>query len=613
MSIIQVLPENLVNKIAAGEVVERPYSVVKELVENSIDAYASKITIEIEDGGKERISITDDGLGMGPEDAKISLTNHATSKLIDADDLFSIETLGFRGEAIPSIASISKFVMKTRREEDSLGTEIIAHGNENHQISEVNLPKGTTIVVDDLFYNIPARKKFLKSTNTEFSHILEYITRMALCYPAIHFHLKHNQKLIHNFPSVKDIGQRLQQVFGFKKAEQMTPISFHDEDLDISGYIGSPELTRANMKWQYLYVNGRSVKDISLAHSVNSAYQTYVPKGQYPFFILFIQVKPDLVDVNVHPAKREVRFSQKEAIYSCIFDLVRTKLREVAARSIEIDNSIQLKTEPSGISYGVSSGKPINHRPAKEDSNSGFSFQLPSSPTRREFNPVSTSANNRAAQPMPSPYKTPDESAPSEGLFQEESKVHFKIIGQFAECYLLLEQEGRLLVIDQHALHERLRYEKLMEQYRAGQIERQSLMFPEVMDFTADEKLVLEAWIEKINNLGFEVEPFGGNSFAIKAIPQVLTNGRARELIEEILGQISELEVISEIEEQISHIIATVSCHSSVRGGEGLTHAQIEALLGEAQHSNYYATCPHGRNVVKVFSLNDVKKMFDRI
>ena len=660
MNKIKVLPERLVHKIAAGEVVERPFSVVKELIENSIDAYASQILVEIVDGGKKSIRVADDGTGMTSDDALLSLSNHATSKLTSDEDLFAIDSLGFRGEAIPSIASIAKFSMKTKVEGDSLGTIVEVLNDKKPVVGSVNTSKGTTIQIDDLFYNIPARKKFLKASATEYSHILDYIVQVALCYHTVHFTLKHNHKLIHNFPSAKDRKLRISQVFGFDLSKQLIEVNFSNDELSFKGYIGSPQTVRGNMKAQHFFVNGRAIKDQAITHAVNSAYETIVPKGQYPIIILFIQIAHDLIDVNVHPAKREIRFVNKGMVHDCIYSTLREALRKASwadKPSVSDSNggrSISIHIPTRNSKY---EGADLNNKCAGLNKKSTNSNNMntsaknialnQSNKNNQRFNLASNKGDYdrpivKYGKKIPSPAKLKIKSEQlieSEQLVKEDQSpistvkedillestdlvdsadnitndlANIRMIGQYAECYMLFEQKGELFIIDQHALHERIRYESMMKQYRDGNIERQALLFPEVIDLMPGELELITSFQEKIMQLGFEIEPFGGNSIVVKSVPQILSSSDIKTLFEKLVGELKDIDTTGHFEEYVSKTVATIACHSSVRSGEILTKAQVAKLLSDLSTSSYFATCPHGRNVMKSFSLKDIKKMFDR-
>lgn len=636
MQRIQILPDLLVKKIAAGEVVERPFSVVKELVENSIDAYSSKIGVDIEEGGRKRICVTDDGVGMGKEDCVLSLSNHATSKINDADDLFSIETLGFRGEAIPSISSVSRFSIKSRTEDEELGTYLEVTDGNDYEIKAVNTPKGTEIIVKELFFNIPARQKFLKTANTEFAHIMDYLTRMALCYPAIHFSLNHNGKLIYNYPSAKNRKMRVAQVFGFDKANSFIEVAYSDDFLTLSGFVGSAELARANMKSQFLFVNGRSVRDATISHAANAAFETMIPKGQFPTLVLFLEISPDLVDVNVHPAKREVRFVDKNSIYSSVYGMIREKLRREKGeveqwrvkfggssdshQSLSVQSVVPRKAqilESQGLKNIRSDNKANSLRGSLSQNKLFSGAYFPSAINSSLANNAVPSKQNPNLREMLG-KSDDDKIVASVGgdLGTEVVPVQVadvRYIGQFSSCYLLFEYDGQLSIVDQHALHERMKYEDMMGQYRSGKIEMQQLIFPDIVDVPPGDKEFLEEWRGSLLSLGFDFESYSGNSIAVKAVPQVLSKVNSRLLFDNILQEIKEIGIIANFEGRVSDIIARLACHRSVRSGEKLSDSQVTVLINKMRSSDYFSTCPHGRNVLKSFSLNDVKRMFDRI
>lgn len=561
---IRRLPESLVAKIAAGEVVERPFSVIKELVENAIDAGATQIEIEAEDGGRKRMAVIDDGCGMTEEEALLSLERHATSKLANEEDLFRIRTLGFRGEALPSIAAVSFMTLESRRR-DSTGpaVRIEIQGGEIVRKMASSLPRGTRISIENLFFNTPARLKFLKSKETEFSHIAVWIESIALSRPDIGFVLKHNGKVEIRSVSQKEMRERIGEILGMEIAEFLHPVEANRGQLRLTGFVSDHRAGSTQAKSLFFYVNGRIVRDRTLQHAVLNAYEGLLMKHRYPWAVLHLSVPPEFVDVNVHPTKSEVRFTNGRLVH----ELVREGVREVLS-----------------IGRGVS--------PA---------------------------AAAELAQPFPlTPHEGLDTGAPlpiweREIAFPETVKGEgVRIIGQVHGTYLICETPEKMILIDQHAAHERIGFEKLKGQYESGGLQRQHLLIPQNFDLRPSQGEVLKKYLDDLAHLGLEIEFFGGNTFILRTIPTLLEGTDVVSLVEELIESLQSFEKLTPFDEKVHQVLERMACHQQVRAGDRLTHEEIEALLKEMGTTRFSGQCPHGRPSVLEVPFDEIEKWFKR-
>ena len=591
---IQILPESLVNKISAGEVIERPASVVKELLENSLDAGAKKIIIELEAGGKKLIKVTDDGAGMSEDDALLSLERHATSKIKTEKDLFAIQTLGFRGEALPSICAVSRLILRTREPGSELGIKIRAEAGVLKEVKKEAMPVGTSLEVANLFFNVPARKKFLKSTETELGHILETATRIALAYPEVGFELYHNHRLLFRTFPQKEIYPRVFELLGEKIARSLIPISrsypglFSQGGLEISGLISPVELHFSTTRHLYFYINRRYVRDKILTHSLLESYRSRIPKNRYPAVILFLKMPASCLDVNVHPTKLEVRFNEPGKLYQAIKETLEEGFFSQIPRA---------KISGQEFAYQREIEKAIGDYFSQRKKEPSKSFSL-------SFSQKPASFPESKPSPLPS-------SAP--GPAQKEfSFMDLRILGQFHSNYILLEGKEELIILDQHAVHERINFEQLKSQWRARSIAQQNLLFPQVIELNYSQYQVLEENFELIKNLGFELEAFGGTSILIKAIPASLKEPDLNLLISDLIDELSELGKAQSLEEKTEAMLKVIACHSSVRAGQVLSQAEIHSLLQEMEEVGFVASCPHGRPAIWRISLSELEKKFSR-
>ncbi|SHF97122.1 DNA mismatch repair protein MutL [Desulfacinum infernum DSM 9756] len=622
MGRIKVLPETLCNQIAAGEVVERPAAVVKELAENSLDAQASRLVVSLERGGRSEIRVVDDGVGMDADDALLALERHATSKIASVSDLQAVRTLGFRGEALPSIAAVSRFELVTRERDAVAGTRIRVEGGMIRSVEETGCPPGTAITVRDLFFNVPARRKFLRSVDTEWAHILDLCLRLALARPDVHLQIHHQGRRTHDFARTGSLAERVGQVLGHDTARLLIPVSTEKEDVRVEGLLGPPELQRANTRGIFLFVNNRPVKDRVLQHALLSAYDTLIPKGRYPSSVLFVSVPPDQVDVNVHPTKREVRFRRPSDVVGAVREAVLEALSKgiqsgwtrplptgpVASVSrapahvrewqsgLDREQTIEPGSEPPGP-WGPMEGHPAEGTPATAPS-TGRNMEPPGlAPLPRQ-----ASLFSREDAPVEPGMEGGREEAPL-------SLASLRILGQVARSYIVLEAPDGLVIVDQHAAHERILFDRLAEagSRKAGQ----RLARPVVLDLPPLEAAALRRWLPQLAELGFEVEPFGGDSFVVHAVPAVLGRTDPREVIRTVVETTPE-EADSPRLELLARLAKTAACHGSVRAGQKLNPDEIRLLLKDLERTRFGATCPHGRPLWHKITVADLERTFHR-
>ena len=590
---IHLLPENLCNQIAAGEVVERPASVVKELVENSLDAHATQITIEIEGGGSRLIRVSDDGDGMGKDDVFLCLERHATSKISSSADLFRLQTLGFRGEALPSIAAVSRLTVRSQTSTAPEGWELYVEAGTVKKAGAIGLPTGTTIEVRDLFFNTPARRKFLRKEETEFGHIAELVTRLALCSPEVQFQLVHNQRTILNAPRQHKLEERIATLLGRPLLADLVKVDKADQGagLELRGLISHPNLHRSSSAAIYTYINGRYVRDRVVQHAILDGLRHLFPRGRYPVAVLFLSIPGASVDVNVHPTKHEVRFSQQALVHDFIAGAVKEALRP----GIEILGQQRPAVEESHGTYGSYGSY-------------GETLTLPVA------TPLSVLVAHRIAEvPQVSEpvvtWATPATTAPFAGSYFSS----LRIIGQFRASYIVAEDDEHLLLIDQHAAHERIGFERLRCEFHGGAVARQGLLFPQIIEFDFKETALLSEYLAPLRRLGFELEPFGPRTFALKAVPQLLA-GRDNftRLLHDLASDLGELGVSRRIEDALDSFLLLISCHGMVRARQKLSMVEMTALLADLDGIDFNAHCPHGRPVYSRLSDPEIARLFRR-
>ncbi|MDT8421099.1 MAG: DNA mismatch repair endonuclease MutL [Desulfuromonadales bacterium] len=600
---IHILPEALCNKIAAGEVVERPSSVVKELVENSIDAGAGDILVELEAGGRKLIRVSDNGSGMDRQDAFLSLERHATSKISSDDDLFALHTLGFRGEALASIASVSRFRLSTSASEDGLGHEIYAEGGTIRKAAEVGLPRGTSVEVRNLFFNLPARRKFLRKEQTELSHAADVVTKQALAHPEISFRLQHNGRMLLELRRESGLSERVAALLGKAMLRDMLPLDQDGGDLRLHGLVSQPALNRSAASHIYTFVNGRYIRDRVVQHAVMEGYRQLLMKGRYPVMVLFLELDPAQVDVNVHPTKHEVRFRDQRLVHDFIVATIRERLR--ASQWLEPSHE-QRPSEAAATAQPLPGGSSVDAM-VREPS---AAYQ----PLPTAGRPAVASRQPFVSQQQPAVQKPPSEQLRLETLSSDSTGFFagLQLLGQYHQSYLLCQDGDDLLLIDQHAAHERIGFERLRKTYLAGSVERQQLLFPEILELDFRSADALQQQCDELMKLGFELEPFGGKSFALKAVPALLKGGQSGQLVVDVALELERIGQSGQLEEKIDDILILMACHGVLRANQALRREESLALLRELDSVDFNAHCPHGRPVVQRLTLAEIEKLFRR-
>jgi len=577
MSQIKILPEILSNKIAAGEVVERPASVVKELIENAVDAESTKVVVEIKKGGRSVIRVSDNGVGMDRDDALLSVERYATSKIHNEKDLFSITTLGFRGEALPSIASVSEMEIVTRGASSEAATRILVVGGKIKEVTEIGAPQGTMVSVNRLFFNTPARRKYLKTEQTEMGHISDTVTRMALALPGIHFKFLHNGRSLGNWSHTPSLLHRIVDVLGGDLENRLYEVDYKGGGVVGHGFVGSPEISRTTSRGLYIYVNGRFVRDKVLNHAVMEAYEGHLMKGKFPLAMLFVNLPHDQVDVNVHPTKNSVRFEAPKQVHDMIAKAV--------------SESLQKFDRPGwGPIPAVKPTQPL--------------VQYTISPPR-----------GRVSEPEPEltsqTYRRPPEVTPP--LWSEKYFASLRIIGQLHDTYIVCEAEDGLVLIDQHAAHERIVFESLKSAYNRSAITMQGLLVPETLELSHREADILETLLEDLRSMGLEIEPFGGKTYMIKSVPALLAGRPIKPLVMEIVEKAAEIGLASGLHRGVDECLAIMACHGAIRANQKLADKQMKALLEQLDTLEHASHCPHGRPTYVQRSLRQVEKDFKRI
>ena len=648
MSFVHVLDDNTINKIAAGEVVERPASVIKELVENAIDAHADRIEVEITAGGTSFMRVSDNGIGMSRQDAELAILRHATSKIVKVDDLLTIGTLGFRGEALPSIASVSRFTLTTRQAGDELGTEIKISGGSLPEVGETGCGIGTTIRVEDLFFNTPARKKFLKTNNTEGGKINEFIVKLAISNPQIAFKLINNNKVAVSTPGNGDLKDTLQSIYGGTVGSALLPLEFEDEDIRLSGFVTKPSAIRSSRSWQTFIVNGRIIANRAIAKAIDNAYHALIPKTGYPLVALNIQVPQNTIDVNVHPQKSEMKFEDEgrvfKAVYKAVLDAIRPKdevrqlgkLGNMAAgvEQAEIDRHVahgmqdlhdmspaagKLYMENLLAAKDVerASASPARYVPVYEERRqaamqwreAAARMDVPK-PAEPESENVPETVPELVSVPVPEMMPVPEavpETMPVEN--DREQSCRMVPIGQVDNTYIIAQDADGLYIVDQHAAHERILFDRFSA--RAGEIPVQQLLVHLMLDFSSHEAEIIEDNLAMLKELGFGMEPSGPKQFRLTEVPADVPSGEAEDFIREILASLEELHKPSAAELRQA-AIATASCKAAIKAGFKLNFRQMEILLAELNDTAMPYTCPHGRPTIIRFSTDELAKMFKR-
>jgi len=577
---IEVLPESVSQCIAAGEVVERPASVVKELMENAIDAGSSEITVELNAGGLRLIRVMDNGEGIDREDVPLALQRYATSKVRQAEDLYAIHTLGFRGEALPSIAQVSKMTLRTRTPDSLSGTKLTCEGGETKSISEIGCPIGTEVEVRDLFYNIPVKRKFLKSIRSELRYALNHFVRLSLSHPRISFRLVHDGRTLHEHLKTESPLTRVEAVFGKEIYQHLRPIGFEEGDIRVSGFASLPSFSKRNAEGIYFYVNGRFIKDRMVYKALLDGYRHFLPNNQFPTVILFITLPPSAVDVNVHPTKGEVKFKEPERVYQAVLAAIRAIL--------ESEGSHPQAEERASVEGKEWFFQERTHPASFRQDTLSFS---------RPWTPGSTAQDFIASEE-------------DGGQWDVEKKWHSVVLGQIEGTYILCERDGNLIFIDQHAAHERILFEKFKREYESQSMVSEKLLLPILIELSVEESCILESAGEPLRRIGFEIESVGEKLFAIGSIPTFIDQRDPKEMVRGILDDLSFSE--RKGEETLHTILITLGCHSAIRGNFPLKRQEMDQLVEDLAGFHPASTCPHGRPIFFIFPMEELRKQFKR-
>ncbi|HKW26150.1 MAG TPA: DNA mismatch repair endonuclease MutL [Terriglobales bacterium] len=657
MGKIHVLPEHVANKIAAGEVVERPASVVKELLENALDAGARRIRVNVEAGGKKLIQITDDGCGMTRDDAMLAFERHATSKIRTADDLLSVATLGFRGEALPSIASVSRMRLETRAAEDPAGTVIEINGGKLLRVEEAGLPAGTSITVRDLFFNVPARKKFLKAESTELSHIASLVTHYALAHPDKHFELHSLTNAMLVAPPVATHAERVYQIFGKETLDQLIPIAAavelqriglpqpppwarrepEDEqngagskepgEVRVHGFVSKPEIQKLNRSSIYIFVNQRLIRDRLVQHALTEAYRNILPPTVFPVVLLFLELPTAEVDVNVHPSKTEVRFRQQSVIHDFVRDSVRAALMKARpAPQFAAEIGARPTATPALSSAARASSAPASGQWRELYAPAGdFTLRAPELPPesqRLHFEGGIAVEGTAAIAVARFPRQTfaggdscgnilPEPEAETESSLASLSTL--KPLGQIRNSFILAVNEDGLWIVDQHVAHERVLFERILRQRAAERVESQRLLLPMIVELTPAQQAVFTEIADELRRNGFDLEPFGSRTVAVKLSPAGVEASQVEHMLHELLDQFASEEQALNMEKARGRIAASIACHAAIKVNMPLEQNKMKWLLSELAKTECPMSCPHGRPVVLRYSVKDIQRAFKRI
>ena len=596
MGKIRQLPPELANQIAAGEVVERPSSVVKELVENAIDAGASRIAILVEMGGKKLIRVEDDGEGMDPADARLALDRHATSKIARAEDLEAIRTMGFRGEALPSIASVAHFVLRSRRREAESGTEIRVNGGIVASVTEVGMAPGTVVEVGDLFYNLPARRKFLKSDVAETTQVSRMATQLALAHPGVGFTLMSGPRQLLRCTPTSGLEERFYQVYG--ERPDLVPVAKDAAGLRIRGYVAALADQGPTRGAQQYFVNGRIVKDRTIAHAVIDAYAAATARERSPEAHLFVEMPPDTVDVNVHPTKAEVRFRHQPVVHEVVRRAVQDAIGGGGATELRL--APPAATEPGAVNVGLPSLLSGWHPAAS-------------------WHPQGPGA--QAGRPAELPVPLPGMSGPAAataganpaGSLAEIALKPLMPLGQFRSTFIIAVDDDGVAIIDQHVAHERVLYERISARLTAGALESQRLLTPLIMEMPPEARSTLLSHGDELRRCGFEVDDFGATSLRVDAMPALLSREQGTAALKALADDLESLGGAAPVHEHLKNMAATMACHAAVKANDPLTHEKMVHILEELRQTAYSTVCPHGRPVMLRISRREVEKNFQRI
>jgi DNA mismatch repair protein MutL len=606
MGKIYVLDEATINKIAAGEVIERPASIVKELAENSIDAGATAVSIEIQEGGKAYINVSDNGCGIMKEDIEHVFFRHATSKIKSSNDLMGILTLGFRGEAMASIAAVSEVELTTKAEEDTSGSRVIIKGGKQIDSTDIGYPTGTSVTVRNLFYNTPARLKFLKSDTSEQGAIVDIIEKLALTNTGISMKLTVNNKVVLHTPGNGDLLSVILCIYGKNIAKAMLPIDYSNDIISIDGYIGKPEIAKGNSTYMTFSINRRYIKNRMMAEAMKQSYKTLLMNNRYPFSVINIDIKSDMIDVNVHPTKQEIKFSDDRAIFNTLYVAVKNCL-----------NSSKLIFESFGDDTEPQEAAKIPYQNIRSEASSIFERKAEYEPVKTNFNQLSFK-NEETSTPRIDSFqkqfnydRKPDNQEVLKETPQKPHTLEINVIGQLFGTYVLGQQEDTFYLIDQHAAHERIMFENIKEKYNTKSISMQELMMPIVIELTPAEKLLYSENILIFQNLGFEIEWFGENTLAIRAIPIIMGEPCTGEFFSNILDSLKEAG--GSAASPLEKIIISMACKNAIKAGDSITPEETRELIDRLMKTNQPYTCPHGRPTIITMSKYELEKKFKRI
>ncbi len=638
MTRIHVLDDTTINKIAAGEVVERPASVVKELVENAMDAGATAVEIEIMGGGISFIRVTDNGRGMTRADAETAILRHATSKISSVSDLQSVATLGFRGEALPTIASVSRFSLLTRQESDDLGTRVDILGGKTPEIEDAGCEIGTTVRVEDLFFNTPARKKFLKTNATEAGKISDYVIRLALSRPDIAFRFINNNRLTIMTAGDDSLRRAIESIYGRDAAGALIPLDFEDGDAEIriTGYISKPSLIRSSRAWQTYIVNGRTIQNRAIAKAIDNVYRALVPKMGFPLAVLRIEVPQRTIDVNVHPQKTEMKFEDEGRIFKAVYKSVLDAIREAAGETAAIASAVEkpkfhYEPVPLNVGTGTNAGHgmfggasphaspPYTGTPAHMDASSApsahsYAYAMPPVRPQTVHEAVQwrgQSVDLRAAQDAVGAARMEERDTLAAASSAENTGIEGNLlpIGQVDLTYIIAQSAQTLYIVDQHAAHERILFDRFSAQ--ADGIPSQQMLVHAILSFDAHESQYIDENAELFDRLGFHLEPAGERTYRLTEAPADIPLDEAEETIREILVSLGDLHAATPANLRQA-VLATMACRAAIKAGEELNVRQMEILLDELRRTPFPFTCPHGRPTILKFDTHDLAKMFKR-
>lgn len=632
---ITVLDQSTINKIAAGEVIERPSSVVKELLENAIDAQATAVTVEIRDGGISYIRVTDNGCGIPKEEVPLAFLRHSTSKIKSVEDLFTVSSLGFRGEALSSIASVAQVELITKTSEQLSGTRYQIEGGVERSYEEVGAPDGTTFLVRNLFYNTPARQKFLKTAQTEGSHVAALVEKIAMSHPDISIRfIQNNQNRLHTSGNhnLKDI---IYTVFGREIAANLLPVESEQEVLQVHGFAGKPVIARSNRSFENYYINGRYVKSGLIGKAIEDAYKPFMMQHKYPFVLLHISIEPEYLDVNVHPTKMELRFRNGEQVYQMIFqaisqalshkelipqvDLVKReeeKALEEAQKKAPHPEPFEVKRQAAMVQKPSESRTMQPQEPAKSRTMQPSIYKSEAVYGKIAESRAEPEPEIQAVAPVES--QKPEQKQPQqldlfeEKLLEPKNRIRHKLIGQLFDTYWLVEFNEHLYIIDQHAAHEKVLYEKTMRTLKTREFTSQMLNPPIILTIGSTEEVLLKKYMKYFQEIGFEIEPFGGREYAVRAVPDNLFSVAKKELLMEMIDDLSE-DAGARTADMIHDRVATMSCKAAVKGNNHLSFAEADHLIDELLNLDNPYACPHGRPTIISMSRYELEKKFKRI